>query len=338
MLAVQWRRPGDPAEVAEVVDLPEPAAPSPGEVQLAPEYSPINPADLLRMQGGYGAVSILPAIAGGEGVARVIAVGDGVTELAAGDRVLVPVGRGCWREALNVPARGLFPLPAGSPLQFAMASINPPTAWQLLHSILPLREGDWIVQNAAASAVGRMVVQLARGMGVRTINIVRRPEQVEELRTLGANEVFVDGADLPQRVALRVQEPVRLGIDAIAGAATGALARIVAEGATVVTYGLLSNQACAVEPRDVVFRDVRLRGFWLARCFTGDTAPSMSTVFEEVIGMLKAGTLHSPVAGVYDLADIREALQHAVRPSRRGKVLVRINRSPDGADAGGRGP
>jgi mitochondrial enoyl-[acyl-carrier protein] reductase / trans-2-enoyl-CoA reductase len=329
VLAVQWSRPGDPAEVAEVVELPAPSPPGAGEAQLAPEYSPINPADLLRLQGRYGSIAqALPAFGGGEGVAQVVAVGEGVKHVAAGDRVLVPLGRGCWRSALNVPAAALFALPAADPQQLAMLGINAPTAWQLLHGVVPLRAGDWIVQNAAASAVGRMVIQLAHRMGVRTINIVRGPEQVHALRALGADEVFVDGPALAERVAPELREPARLAIDAVAGTATGMLARLLGEGGTVVTYGLLSGEPCAVDARDVVFRDIRHRGFWLARYLTADARASRQ-VYADLLELVGQGVLRTPVAAVYELADVHAALRHAQQPGRGGKVLLRIGTTAD---------
>lgn len=324
MLAVQWRRHGEPAEVAELVELDPPPPPGAGEAQLAPEYSPINPADLLRLQGRYGSTSsVLPAIAGGEGVARVLSVGEGVTHVAVGDWVLIPLGRGCWRSMLNVPAAGLFALPPADPQQLAMLGINAPTAWQLLHGIMPLQAGDWIVQNAAASAVGRTVIQLAHRMGVRTINIVRHAEQAQELLQLGADEVFVDGPTLPERIAPELRASTRLAIDAVAGAATGMLARVVAEGGAVVTYGFLSGEPCVVDPRDIVFRDIRLRGFWLARCLTAEPA-AMRQAYSELLQLVGEGKLRVPVAAVYELPDIRPALRHAQQPERGGKVLLRV--------------
>ena len=324
MLAVQWCRSGEPSEVAEVVSSRRRPRPAQARRSSRPSIRRSTRPDLLRLQGRYGSsATVLPSIAGGEGIARVLAVGAGVVHVAPGDTVLIPLGQGCWRAMLNVPAARLFALPPGDPQQLAMIAINAPTAWQLLHGIVPLREGDWIVQNAAASAVGRLVIQLARRMGVRTANIVRRAEQVDELRRLGADEVFVDGPALDERVAASLQEPVVLGIDAVAGSATGLLARCVAEGGTVVTYGLLSGEPCAVEARDIVFRDIRLRGFWLARCASADPAV-MKSMLAELVPLVGAGDLQVPVAALYELADVGAALRHAQQPGRGGKVMLRV--------------
>ena len=328
MRAVQWRRLGDPAEVAEVVDLPAPPFPLAGEVQLAPLYAPVNPADLLRMQGNYGnTVEELPAIAGGEGIARVLAVGLGVTHIVAGDLVLIPLGRGCWRTVLNVPAAGLFALQGGDPQQLAMLGINAPTAWRLLHDVVQLQAGDWIVQNAAGSAVGRMVIQLARRMGVRTLNIVRRPEQVSELLALGADKVYAEGPTLAERVGSELREPIRLAIDAVAGPASGILAGMLAEGGTLVTYGLLSGEPCQVNARDMVFRDIRFQGFWLAR-YRNFEPEASKQITAQLLQWISLGVLRTPIAAVYELVDVCAALRHAQQRGRDGKVLLRIGNDP----------
>lgn len=326
MQAVQWSRSGDPAEVAELVDLPAPPPPGAGEAQLAPEYAPVNPADLLRMQGSYGSsTEDLPAFAGGEGIARVLAVGPGVAHIVAGDLVLIPLGRGCWRTVLNVHAAGLFALQGGDPQQLAMLGINAPTAWRLLHDVVQLQAGDWIVQNAAASAVGRMVIQLAQRMGVRTLNIVRRPEQVSELRALGGDKVFVEGPSLAERVESELREPIRLAIDAVAGTATGTLAGMLAEGGTLVTYGLLSGEPCKINARDIVFRDIRHRGFWLAR-YRNLEPEASKQIAEQLLQLVNQGVLRTPIAAVYELVDVCAALRHAQQQGRDGKVLLRIGK------------
>src|SRR5207302_4498571 len=94
------------------------------------------------------------------------------------------------------------PIPADIPYdQASMLRINPPTAWRMLHDFLALRPGDWIIQNAANSAVGIAVIQLARVLGIRTVNVVRRPELLADLRAEGGNVALVEGEDLPKQVA-----------------------------------------------------------------------------------------------------------------------------------------
>jgi len=173
---------GEPTDVLELADIPEPSGPAAGEVLIGVEYAPINMNDLYVIQGVFPVRPSLPSVVGNEGVGRVLAVGSGVTHLKVGDRVLIPLYAFSWRERLVVPAAGLFSLPDADPKQLAMLGINPPTASLLLDQAPDLKPGDWVVQNAANSGVGRSVVAIAKARGLKTINLVRRAELIPEYR------------------------------------------------------------------------------------------------------------------------------------------------------------
>lgn len=325
--AVRYSHFGKAHEVAELIDLPDPGGPNAGEVLIDVEASPINPADLLQFEGKYGAAPPpLPVMAGGEGVGIVRSVGVDVTHLKQGDRVLLLfAGRGNWRSSLIAKAARLFALPPGvDPLQLAMLTVNPPTALLMLQNFATLTPGDWVLQNAANSGVGHSVIALAKRRGLRNINVVRRPELADELHALGADSVLVDGPDL----ALRVRDLTgmdalpKLAIDAVAGSATGRLSQAVAEGGVVVNYGMLSGQPCEMLPGDVVFRDVSLRGFWLARWFSTAGGEEMRNVYTELTRLVADGSIHVAVEATYPLERIRDALAHAAREGRKGKILV----------------
>jgi NADPH:quinone reductase-like Zn-dependent oxidoreductase len=328
MKAVQFSRFGAGWEVAEVVDLPDPGPPSPGEVSVDILASPINPSDFLNFEGRFGAYApALPAIAGGEAVGRVSALGEGVTHLAVGDRVLAIFGgRGNWRERRCIPAAGMFPLPPGADtLQLAMFAVNPGTAWHMLTRFVTLAPGDCVVQNAGTSAVGHHVIKLARRMGVRTVSIVRREEHVAALTALGADAAVVDGPDLVARIARATDgAPVSLALDAVAGESTGALAASVGKGGAVVIYGLLSGNAARFDAADVLFRDVAIRGFWFSAWFNSVSVAERRKLYDELGPLLLDGTLSAPIEATYPLADVRDALAHAARAGRSGKVLLTI--------------
>ena len=328
MKAVRFATFGPAHDVAELVDVPEPGAPGTGEVLLEIERSSINPADLLMFEGRYGAAPPkLPVWAGGEAVARVLQAGDGVTHLKPGDHVLALLAaRGNWRPRTLAPAARLFALPAADLDQLAMLGVNPPTAWLMLHDFVRLADGDWVMQNAANSGVGQGVIQFARRLGWRTVNVVRRPEQAAALQALGADVVLVDGPDLAARVAQATggARP-KLGIDAVAGEATRRMANALADGGTVVNYGLLSGSPCAVDAADTVFRDVTLRGFWLARWFATTSLEAQHALYRQLGAAIADGTLRVQVEAVYPLERVKEALAHAARPSRGGKVLLAPN-------------
>ncbi|HWI00934.1 MAG TPA: zinc-dependent alcohol dehydrogenase family protein [Propionibacteriaceae bacterium] len=324
-MKVAWmERFGEPAEVLACQELPSPDAAGRGEVLLNLVASPINPADLFLIQGIYAILPNLPYAAGMEGVARVAGRGDGVDHLTEGDLVLLPPGVGAWREQFCVAAQGLQPLPTNvDPLQLSMLAVNPPTAHQLLTSIVDLGPGEWVIQNAANSAVGRYVIQLAKTRGLRTVNVVRRGGLAESLQALGADVVAVDGEDLAERVAAATDAAtIRLALDAAAGSSTMRLATCAANGATIVNYGALSLQPCQISPMQLFFERKRLQGFWIADWYVTASSEQIKTVFGELIAEISAGTLHADVEATYPLSDVQAALEHSSRSGRDGKVLL----------------
>ena len=189
--AIVFHTHGVPEEVArwEETDAPAPAA---DEVRVRLLAAPINPADLNVIEGKYPIRPALPGVPGVEGLGVVENVGLAVKSVRSGDRVLLPHGYGTWREAGVVKAGSVWPVPEGiATEQAAMLRINPATALRMLRDFVALQAGEWVLQNAANSAVGRAVIQIARASGWRTVNVVRRPELVEELKAAGADVVLV---------------------------------------------------------------------------------------------------------------------------------------------------
>src|SRR5258708_24925933 len=191
MRAVQLTAYGDPIEGLRFVDIPEPEAPGANQVLIGVQFSPLNQSDLLLARGIYASRPALPTVIGNEGVGRVLAVGPGVENVKVGDRVLAPLSSFTWRERMVISASGLFALPPDADArQLAMLAINPPTAALLLSEYVNLKPGEWVVQNAANSGVGRWVIAFAKKRGLKTVNIVRRPELVPALAAMAEDHVF----------------------------------------------------------------------------------------------------------------------------------------------------
>ena len=172
---------GIPWEVCRMVEGPALGSPGPGEVNIKVEAGPINPAELLLIEGKYASRPPLPARLGIEGVGTITAVGEGVNELALGDRVM-SLGRTNWAEEIQVSSGAVVKVPKDADVQqLSMLKVNPATAMFMLERYVNLKPGDWVIQNAANSAVGRYIIQLAKTKGVKTLNVVRRTELVEEL-------------------------------------------------------------------------------------------------------------------------------------------------------------
>lgn len=310
----------------DVIDCVERATPAPGagEALLEMLAAPINPSDVLTLTGQYGALPPLPAVGGNEGVARVAALGAGVTNVAVGDVVLMPVATGTWTTHTVTPAATLLRLPpGGDALQLAMLTVNPPTASLLLSEFVSLEAGDWVIQNAANSGVGEYVIQLARARGLRTVNVVRRAEAVAPLEALGADVVLLDGPDLAQRIAAATgRAAIRLALDAVGGGATDRLAQSVAVGGTVVNYGALSGEACRIAPGALVFRNLTLRGFWLATWFRQSTPAQQLALYGDLAQRIARGELAARIHATYPLARVKEAVAAAAAGGRDGKILL----------------
>jgi mitochondrial enoyl-[acyl-carrier protein] reductase / trans-2-enoyl-CoA reductase len=324
MLAAQVSAFGRPQDVIEVVEQADPGEPGPDEVVVESEFVPINPADLLNLEGRYGAAQPkLPMIPGAEGVGRIAKAGASVRHVRPGDRVLLP-GPGCWRERIKAPGQVVFALPEGvDPKQLAMLRVNPPTAYLMLHQFVPPKPGQWLIQNAANSGVGHCLIRLARLAGVKTVNVVRREELVAPLRAFGGDVVLTDGADLDARVRAAIGEAsLPLAVDAVGGSGTQRLARCVSDGGTVVNYGVLSGEPCMVDGRETVFRDVKLHGFWLRKWFADTPPAQIAALYGELASRVADGTLAVEVEAVYPIRRIKEAVAHAARGGRSGKILV----------------
>jgi NADPH:quinone reductase-like Zn-dependent oxidoreductase len=237
MRAVQIEHFGDPAQVLRVVDIEEPPPPGPHEVLLSVEVSPLNKHDLLVVSGML-ARPPLPHIPGAEGVARVLATGAEVDGLQVGDLVVLPLYAGAWRERLVVPADGLFALPAGGDIeQYSMLGSNPPTAGLMLSECTPLQPGDWVVQNAANSGVGRSLIALAKLRGLKTINLARDDATFAELTEAGADVVHVDDPDAVGDVRAVIGDArVALAVEAVGGPGVARLLELLSDGGWLVSY------------------------------------------------------------------------------------------------------
>ncbi|HEV7715118.1 MAG TPA: alcohol dehydrogenase catalytic domain-containing protein, partial [Steroidobacteraceae bacterium] len=215
---------GDPAKVLQLRDVPDVDAGT-DEVVIAMETAVVHAADARTVLGAEGFRKKLPRTPGYEGVGRVLRVGHAVKDFEPGARVFAPVGVGTFREQIAVPAAGLRRAPEGDPVQLAVLSQGPATALLMLQDFVTLSEGDWVVQNAANSPVGRLVIQVANEMKLRVVNVVKSSPVISELKEIGAGAVLLDTEDLRDRVAAVTQgAAIKLGLDAVAGEATTRLA------------------------------------------------------------------------------------------------------------------
>lgn len=310
---------GNPADVLKVVEEPS-ATLQPGEARAEVLRAPINPSDLIQIAGEYGVTPQLPAVAGNEGLGRIVEVaGSG---LDVGQLVLLPAGQGTWVSEVAAPVGHFVPLPEGDVDQLSMLMVNPATAWLLLEQFVNLQPGDWVIQSAANSGVGGYVVQLCRARGVNLVNVVRRASAIPGLQELGAEHVLVDGPDLADRVRQMTGAKMVLALDAVAGETFGRLGDTLQRGGTLVNYGAMSMQPCQVVAGSLIFRDVRVRGFWLVNWFESASKEARMETYGALTQMVLKGELFAPIDRHFTLEEIREAAAYTWKGGRAGKVLV----------------
>ena len=321
-LAARYHQTGLPAEVVEVEKLSLPP-PGKGEVRVKMLYAPINPADLNMLEGKYGEARSLPDVPGNEGVGRVEAAGEGSGEGWLGQYVLVD--RQAWQEEGNWKVDHLIKVPQGlDPRQAAMLRINPPTAWLLLHHFTSLSSGDWVVQNAATSGVGKAVIEIAKSSGWRTLNLIRRVEAAEGLQTLGADAVLVDGPEMAaQAKEVLLGHVCRLGLNAVGGSAATRLAGLLEPGGALLTYGAMSREAVKIPNGFLIFRDLHFQGFWLTRWLSRASDKEVDKVFREIFRLAATGCFQPSVAQEFPLVKVKEAVALAAG-GVSGKVLLKF--------------
>jgi NADPH:quinone reductase len=331
MRAIVFDRHGEPADVLQLREVPLPE-PGRGDVRVRMRASPINPSDLLVVRGHYGRLPTLPASPGFEGVGIIDAVGPGwiakLRRLRPGRRVAVLNSTGGnWQEAVVIPARMAVPVPDDLPdEQVASFFVNPATALAMTRHVLRVPPGAWLLQNAAGSALGRMIIRLGRHSGFRTINIVRRRAAMEELRQLGADEVLCSSdEDVPARVLdITAGTGVPFALDAVGGSAGLDAVRCLGAHGRLLVYGTLSGEPIPLELRLLMVGQKRIEGFWLSEWARAQGVITMLRLFTRIIQLLRAEVLTTPVGASYPAEQWREAVAHAEQPGHVGKVLLRF--------------
>jgi NADPH:quinone reductase-like Zn-dependent oxidoreductase len=320
--AIHLTKYGKPEEGLRLVEIADPGDPKSGQILIHVEYAPINDSDLLVASGLYAVHPKLPSVVGNEGTGKVLAVGDGVRNVEVGDRVVIPHGVFSWAEKVLAPAEGAIVLPPEiDPQQAAMLSINPPAAALLLEEFVPLKPGDWIVQNAANSGVGRAVIVFAKQKGLRTINIVRRSELIDELKEIGADIVLLAG---PNSAAEANRETggalVRLALDGVGGNATGTLLDVVGWDAKIVCYAAPTREPIKVNPLDLVAKRASIHPFFM---YYPEYLPRIPEKIRAAAALVASHQLRAPIAAVYPARRFEQALAHALAG---GKVLLHFKK------------
>ncbi|MFN4147522.1 MAG: zinc-dependent alcohol dehydrogenase family protein [Runella sp.] len=313
---------GKPTEVLQVEEVPKPT-PNADEVLIKVSASPINPSDIMFVQNLYGIRPQLPSGAGFEGVGEVVAVGQNV-KVTIGTRVSF-TGIGAWSEYLVTNHRTLIPVPNEmSDEVAAQLFVNPFTAVAMVEES-GVKPGEWLMITACASALGKMVIQICKMRGIKTIGTVRRDDLNDELRALGIDEIVnTETENLAKRVnQITEHKGVKAILECVGGHTASEAVKCLGRGGVMLIYGLLSLQDPQINVGLMIFRELTLKGFWLTDWMRRVDTPTRMRVSQEVITLLATGQVQLPVEASYGLDDIKKAVAHAEAHGRWGKILIK---------------
>jgi len=326
---------GDPTSVLKTTTLPALGEIKASEVVIKMLAAPINPADMNLIEGVYGMKATFPAFGGQEGVGVVQKVGSGVKDFSEGDWVIPASGAsgfGTWREEAIADVKQLQKIANDIPPAYAATiSVNPCTAYRMLRDFVTLKPGDVIMQNAANSMVGLAVVQMAREMGVKTINIIRsdRPDADVTLRLLsnygGDVNVLDSYVNTPGfRGILSDLPPCKLALNAVGGEVATNMARSLPPGATMVTYGGMSKRPVTIPYELLTYKQLSLHGFWVGMWHHKNAGPARTAMLEDICEMIRSKKL-SFLYELHDFDDFHYALEKSMEPFKLRKVVLNMD-------------
>lgn len=330
-LSVQYKKHGAPKEVLELVNIDEKFDQvSANEVVLKILGAPVNPSDLFAAEGKYGIQPPLPAVAGAEGVAQVEKVGSGVKSVKVGDWVLpYRTAFGTWRQFAKANEQDVLKVPNDIPMAYAATiNVNPSTSYRLIHDFEKLSPGDVIIQNCPTSMVGFGVIQMARELGLRTINVHRsdRPlsyEMQKLMQNLGGDiNIPEDMLHTPTfQEILADLPPIKLALNGAGGECVADFARVVGNGASIVTYGMMSGNSVVVPSDLLVYKQLKMRGFWMADWYKNHSKEEASEMHTKLADWIRRNQL-TYFYELHDLDDFDYALKKATESLYLRKVVL----------------
>ena len=315
---------GKPTEVLSLGDRPIPE-PQANEVRVKTVLASIHNHDLLTVRGQYGFKPEMPAIGGSEALGIIDAVGSDVKGLKVGQRVAAASVQATWAEYFVADEDMVFDIPESLDDEMAAQLIAMPLSALMLLEFLEVKSGQWIIHNAANSAVGKSLAMLAAARGVHTINVVRSGEAITELAALNIkHNINTEDDDWKEQVkAILGENKISAAVDSVGGKDGGDLLSLLGHGGTLASFGIMSGQPMTLNPTHLIFKQAIVKGFWGSKISQEMSVENKQRLIDELIERATSGKLHLPVEAVFDLADIKKAVDGKLQSGKNGKVLLK---------------
>jgi len=318
---------GHPASVLSVAEIPKPI-PQAGQALIRVRYTPIHPSVLAGVSPGVYPGPAKGEAPGNEGVGIVEAYGPDTPEsVPLNSRVLVFGSAGTWSEYVLMSAPTLIPVPEKvADHNAAQFFVNPLTALIMTTQSLAPKPGEWILQTAAASVLGRLVIQLGKVYGFKTINVVRSPEQVKELLDLGADEVICTKTEnLGERIRSITGSGVKYALDCVGGDGTSEILRAMHYGGKLVIFGQLAKEEVHFPSGLLIVKLLRIEGFWLADWMRTAPPEARKKGIQDLMQLFSTGQLDCPVDATFTLDQLQDAIKASLKQGKSGKTLLKLS-------------
>ena len=328
-LAITYRRSGDPTEILEATDIGEPHPPGRGQLQVQVSAFPIHPGDLLAISAPQ--IPVGEQIAGIEATGVVTEVGAGVTGFSPGTRVTFFPHQGAWRQVVNVDAAIAVPVPDSVPDEVAAQMLcNPITALMLRRAAqqhFGVGFDAVVLNNAAASSVGRLFTAIAEHHQIATISIVRTEQRAQQLRDRFPTVPVVSTAEpgwVEQVRTAAAGRPIPVALDPVGGAAAGDLLSALSPGGTLIVYGALAEEPIPLHAASVLQSALAIRGLTINRWLTAVSSEQRASDVASAVMITTGLPQHFDVAAIYPFDQIADAVHHVSQPGKVGTVVVKL--------------
>ncbi|MCQ8240091.1 NAD(P)H-quinone oxidoreductase [Rhizosaccharibacter radicis] len=313
-----------PAEVLHLAEVPLPVV-RPTDLLVRVGAAGVNRADILQRDGFYAGQHFGESdLLGLELAGDVVATGADVTNFAPGDRVMAIVGGGAYAEYARVDRSMAVRIPDDLSINDAAAIMESfVTAVEAIHHLAGLRKGRSVLIHAAAGGIGSACVQLAAALGLKVLATCSA-DRAEDVRRIGANIVFDRrSGDWQNGVHAACDQGVDAVIDFVGGAFLGPNLRCLRPGGTLVQVGILSGEAEAAIPLNLLLHNhLRIQGT-VMKSRTAEEKRAMVRRFEEVaMPLFRQGRLRPLVHAVLPLTAAAEAHRMMERGGILGKIIL----------------
>lgn len=324
MKAVRQHETGGRLTVEEI-KVPVPAH---GEVLIKMEAAPVNPSDLSFIVGNYGKPKNYPVTPGYEGSGLVVGNGGGIiARMRQGKYVACssnPGEDGTWAEYLVTSANRCIPLSEKiSSEQGSMMIVNPMTALSLME-IARKNKHKAIVNTAAASALGKMLISLCKSRRIPLINVIRSDDQVALLKKLGAENVMNSSTSgfVNDLSILSHKLEATLFLDAVGGKTGSQLVEAAPEKSRIILYAKLSEENIVLDPRRLLRRNITIEGFQLAN-YLGGINLIRKLNLTRLARKLMENQEPVTIQAIFPFQEVNVACETYRSSMSRGKVLLK---------------